>query len=474
MSLFRSKSKSNDNIDAEQEKSLSNIDPLGSSDTIHAIVDDTDIENLNPEYFQKINTMQTHPLGELLLTIINKINSNDKSKINLKNVLQTFTDIQQTEDDKINKCLLTSTTQVKNSLIDQELSFHLINPKIKPPDNFSPDPTIKTTQRYIEVLKVFPKGTSRFTGERNSGPTLLEFLHTLNELQNRFLLSESEFLTRLLASTTRSAYMQLSVLIRQGDNVSSIYDKLSNLYDFSLNADQAREMLMNLKASKNDTFSTIQSKILQYSTLVGQLCLNENDRKLMSNFEGISALPRCFPPKSCSLIRNQLRLLMAKLHRTPTYMELISFLNPYKPQIDLDIKYNGTNQINRDKQFNNTTTPVHRFNSSASNNRPRNNNFSPKTYQINMQNNQNKQNKYTNNYRTQNTLRKNTFLNTKHCLLCGANNHTAADTCYRMKLNGKTVANITPTQSPCPVCKKLNKTLFHPETYCFNKHRKPI
>ena len=472
MSFLRSKSKSSD-TDPEPDLDQ-NI--LGSTDTINAIVTDDQLDDLSPEYFNQINDMKKNPVFKIFIEIINKINTikGDRHKINVTSIIDTFKDLNQIEEDKLNNYLQNSTSQVKELITNQELSYHLINPKIAAPVKFSEHPSIKTTSKYIDLLKCYPRNNARFTGERNSGPSLIEFIHIINELQERFVLSEQEFLARLLASTTKTAYTQLSFLIKQNDSVASIYDKMFALWDFSLNYDQARELLMTLKAKKTDTFSSIQSLVLQYSTIVGLACVNERDRQLMSNFEAISALPRCFPPKTNTLIRNQTRLLTGKLHRTPTYMELISFLNPYKPQIDIDISMNGIGSSNRDTKFpfsKPTNTEGPRFHSKVPFNKT-NNAYKPNNiYRVQSLNTtvpvNNNNNKHNNNFRQQNR-----FVNSKKCLLCGGTNHTAAQTCYKMKLNNQTIANVSPTQKPCTICRKFNLNLYHPETYCFNKNKK--
>ncbi len=59
-----------------------------------------------------------------------------------------------------------------------------------------------------------------------------------------------------------------------------------------------------------------------------------------------------------------------------------------------------------------------------------------------------------------------------YCSLCGQSSHTAAQGCYRMKDEKGRAVMITPGQIPCNICeKKINKKLYHPLRYCFNKER---
>ena len=63
-------------------------------------------------------------------------------------------------------------------------------------------------------------------------------------------------------------------------------------------------------------------------------------------------------------------------------------------------------------------------------------------------------------------------MNSLYCSLCGNNNHPTSEGHYAMKNDAGRVVPVTPAKILCSICeKKINKKLYHPIKFCFNRNK---
>ena len=478
-------------------ESLNNLDDRGEvgeidDQSINLILDDGDktlITQRPSEFIQGYNEVNSNALGGILIDIAKKTNkalSGNKGSelISLPTLIKAFKENLATEQTKLSS----ESANIKQSILHNRLNYHKIAPTVKSPTYYSPVDVLGTAAKSADVMRLFPKGRDKFSGIKNQGPEITEFLYTMNLAQSKCKLSESEFLDLLTHSCTKEAHNFVRALVDEKSNPEAIYYKLLVMYDTTVPPETAKQLLLDYKVKRSENLAIAQAYILDKASIIAKLCINETEKKLISDFEAIQALPRALPMKSRSEVNKQYRLLMQEFARAPTYIELVSSLESLRLSIDEDIKYNGA-YVSRDNsryttprykistfstQINNTNRPrLQRFNQTSFN--PRNNgrnytdNPRPANYTV-----RNQRPSYTvNNMNTQRPFNNNFMNKNLSCLLCGRTGHTAAMQCYQLRdAQGKNVTNISPSQEPCPTCLKQGKRLFHPEKYCFIKNTK--
>ena len=84
------------------------------------------------------------------------------------------------------------------------------------------------------------------------------------------------------------------------------------MYDKSPSPEQAKRLLIEYKVKRSENLAIAQAYILEKASLVAKMCSSEIERKLITNFEAIQALPRALPNRSEAEVQKQYRLLMAK------------------------------------------------------------------------------------------------------------------------------------------------------------------
>ena len=107
---------------------------------------------------------------------------------------------------------------------------------------------LNSNAKSTEALKLFPSNIkSKFSGIKNDGPSLSEFLFNINYAQERLNLSEKEFKMKLLTSLTGPAHEDIRHLVEQGDTVTSIYHNLASMYDSTPEPNKAKHDLFKFK-----------------------------------------------------------------------------------------------------------------------------------------------------------------------------------------------------------------------------------
>ncbi len=491
--MFKSTSKNSSR--RQSSESLNNFEQEenvhASNQTINLVLDNHDkmtvLQNKD-EFLKDYNDVNEDPLGKILIDIVaknNKLACKQKEPdtlISMPGLIQAFKHKLSCEEKTFKDTLKIETENIKEGLLYNKLHYHTIAPRIKCPDYFSPTDILVTPSKYSDIIRIFPKGRDKFTGHPNQGPDIQEFLHAMNMAQSKCKLSLPEFLEFLTHSCTKEAHSFVRALVEEKATPETIYFKLLILYDQSPAPEAAKQLLLDYKVKRNENLAIAQAYILDKASIIAKICISDKEKKLITDFEGIQALPRALPPRSAAEVNKQYRILMTEFHRPPTFIELVSSLDGLRVSIDDDIKQNGawTNKIHPSRYIN------PRFKTNTFSTRVNNNNktYNPRSYShpppIHRGHRslpyQNKRPTY--NVNNLNTQRPNTnqFMNKNlSCILCGRTGHTAVQQCYQLRdAEGKNVPNVSPSQEPCPTCLKVsNKRLFHPEKYCFIKNAAP-
>ena len=153
---------------------------------------------------------------------------------------------------------------------------------------------------------------------------------------------------------------------------------------------------------------------------------------------------------------NRLISIAVQQGKIALYTDLMAYLNPYHTQINEDIRCNG-------KIYEPTGTRTQRnfhielYVSSRPQHQP------PRRLQLHNLNRTPYQNR-------SDRGPKNNYMNSLYCSLCGQNIHRASEGCYKMRDERGLTVPVVPAQVPCTICeKKINKKLYHPFKYFFNK-----
>ena len=417
-----------------------------------------------------------HPLGKYWIQMTNKYNNSlneDEQEIQLQDICEAFQKSITLDQQDLQQKIQESTKNLKKDLYKKSLSFHLINPLIQAPTNFSPTPTLLTVSKAIDALKMFPQNKSRFSGIKGDGPPIAEFMYAINAAQERLNLSEDEFKQKLLSSCTGPAHKTLRTHISEGDDVPALYHQLLSQYDNTVHPTKAKAELSKFKIGKRSNLFQAQTRILELSGAAARIFKDAKIRKTVTNIEACQCLIRALPKTSSTLVATQYNLFLAEQeddHLEPLFVDFIRYLDTYQSDIDMDIKINGASFDDRDERVRDYKPNPPQFKPYRGLKVQATHAVYEPQGQANMP--QRKRAPYQN--VSVKALHQapiqNKFLNRMYCSLCGKTNHTSAQGCYAIKKNG-VVIPCAPTQIPCHICEKVtNKKLYHPPTLCFNKN----
>jgi len=209
--------------------------------------------------YNKLNTDQAtqnrltktlqDPVGNLLVRLVDRHKKTlppEEEPIALDALCTAFDSKLQINKKDITELIEHSAKDLKTDIFHKELNFHLLNPRYIPPTKFSPVDVLNSNAKSTEALKLFPSNIkSKFSGIKNDGPSLSEFLFNINYAQERLNLSEKEFKMKLLTSLTGPAHEDIRNLVEQGDTV--IYHNLASMYDSTPEPNKAKQDLVKFK-----------------------------------------------------------------------------------------------------------------------------------------------------------------------------------------------------------------------------------
>ena len=363
---------------------------------------------------------------------------------------------------------------VKQEIIAEDLAFHEINPRIPYPKYFAPGPALRDSQKRSEIAKFLPNGRNKFSGTE-SGPTIIEFLSNLNEIQDTFRLSEPEFQKYLKLSCTKEPYLVVANDIESGCSTSIIYNRLLMLYNKEQSPQDAKKELLNYKAQRIHDFSKVSGDILRLATHASSIIplIQGDSREHLKNTEANHMLINCMPPQSKILLDQLYNNLFNRKRSPPSFHDFVQIILPNRGIIDDDIRKNGapptTNHKPYDNKYDRNKTykvyNIRSFNPSNARNRPNFNQSDNRRPNVRRPDTRhlNKGNYNPNQVRSI----PNRFLNDRACTLCGKSNHSAVQGCYAMRNNQNKVINVVPVQKECASC-AYNKgiKLYHPAPFC--------
>ena len=460
-----------------------------------------------PELHASIKFTREHPIGAILVKLAQD-NTALARKTNLRGVETNINDLCTTfhaaiqlEKEEMENKLIQTHENIEQALIFKDLNSHKINSAVSPPEYFSMEPTLTTPSRRAEALKIFSCHT-KFSGlKQDNSISILEFLHTMKSAQEQMMLSESEFIDRLLICSTGHAHELILQWRNNGEDIHTIYHNLLINFDKRLAPEDAKVQLNNYKIPKSCTLARAEAQIMMLAGRSASSYPEGPSRTMSYNLDACNALIRALPRTSSATVNNLWNQLSARLGRHATFAELSRNVNLYRSSIDTDIREHGgesshkntkriptkrTVGVNRNRYVSyNVTSQINRPTltrgyPNKNNNNPmrKNTSFTPRPLIL-------KQlyNKHTTNNRNQpphpskkTPRRDNTgkFIknnNNKtgsqnHCILCGYSNHTASS-CQNMRNDSGNVVATFATHGVCGSCPpQVRPRLHHPPLLC--------
>lgn len=462
-----------------------------------------------------------HPLGAILLKLAQD-NTALAKKANLRGVetnivelCTSFHNAIQFEKADIKNKFIKTHRDIEDSIINKELNSHTLNSAVKPPQFFSPTPTLTSGTKWLEALRIFPYNT-KFSGTgSDNAMSVTEFLHAMKTAQDQLPLSEDEFINKLLSGTTGLAHELILEWRTNGENVSTIYHNLLINFDKRLSPEEAKQQLIAIKISKDMNLAKAESKIMLLASRASSQMPEGPSRTAYYNLEACNNIIRALPSISSANVNNIYNQISARLGRAATFAELSQAMNLYRVSIDNDIKINGAptqyKQIRqRMPQFNfksSTIMPRRRFTAfdltaeheeseddtlmpwhSEESNGTNNNNvsYTPRPlkdvqtfYKLASQNNHRpyygrnmshyQDRRWDPNREDGNFLRMNsnfTPFTMKTCWACGLRGHMIQSCTNIVNDYGEQI-QLFPTQDTCTICPEtIYPRLMHPESLC--------
>jgi hypothetical protein len=430
---------------------------------------------------------------------------------------------------KTQNTILFNNEELENKILSKELQAHKLETDVRFPSNFSSAPAIKDNPHKLnEVAKVFPRAQC-FSGLPKEGlMSVSEYLNNLSGAQEQCNLSEREFLTRMLYSSTGLAHDLISMWISNGCSAERIYTSLLIHFDKRPSPEDAKLKLYSYRVARNEDLAKAEGRIELLVGTAAKAVPAGASRVAYIDHEGCQALIRALPEWSSIQVSNLYKQLSAKLGRTLTFIELDQALHALRANIDLDISQNGV-EVSRPNKFvpNNKFLPGNKFSSysldanknidtlasktypvqksrtetsftpmlSSHSNMPRrpfrsrdtavnvSSNHTPLTAsrhpnngafgkfntkpvrRTDRSNSRNRSNAQRKPF-VKNTGRSNNANTDMRCVLCGMTNHKA-ETCRMMRDDKGNIKAIIPAYGTCSKCpQKVQPRLHHPESLC--------
>lgn len=288
-----------------------------------------------------------HPLGKILLKLaqdqvnLARVTNLKSMSTNIEELCEGFQEGLSLERTEHMHDAEYVASQVEEHIIHKELNSHKFSSTIAAPPSFSQVDVLHNSAKLVEAQRVFPR-QGKFNGySRDGGMSVTEFLTMLNEAQSKCNLSEEEFISRMLYSSTGMAHDLIMEWRNNGENADTIYHNLLLNFDKRLSPDDAKIQLSSFKVHKNSNLAHAQSKIMTLAGRAADSYPAGESRKAYFNLEAIAALLKSLPPASSQIVSNLNHTLTARLGRACTFTELSKALNAYRVSIDKDIRQSG-------------------------------------------------------------------------------------------------------------------------------------
>jgi len=334
----------NDAVPRRKEGILPRHNDDSSSD--HDSHDDDDHEsNEGPSRY--VTSTQNHPMGRILLGLLNENTrlakkGNIKSmELNIDDLARDFCEAMRLINDSTHRSVMQATAGIETRLLNKELNAHTVNMRIEPPTYFSSRPKIRDLHHKAEVMRIFPL-RNKFTGSmQDSSMDIVEYLGLMRDAQEECRLSEKEFKSMLMASTTGKPHALIREWLANDEDIPTIYHNLIIHYDKRIAPEEAKAELSMYKAPRNSNLAKVETHLMSLANRASSMLPAGPSRTAFYNMEVIHALIRGLPPASSSLVQMKYNELSARQGRAATVAELSRALHSIRHAIDKDIKANG-------------------------------------------------------------------------------------------------------------------------------------
>lgn len=312
----------------------------------------------------KLLFTQGHPLGNILLkmttdlTKLAEIARLRDMSTNVTELCQAFHSGTRLERAKTQNTILINNEELESKILSKELQAHKLESDVHCPTTFNQGPAIKDNPHKLnEVSKFFPRAQC-FSGVHKEGMmSVSEFLNNLTGAQEQCNLSETEFLTRMLYSSTGLAHDLISMWINNGSSAERIYTSLLIHFDKRPSPEDAKIKLYNYRVAKNEDLAKAEGRIELLVGTAAKAVPSGASRVAYIDLEACQALIRALPEWSSIQVSNLYKQLSAKVGRNLTFNELDQALHALRANIDLDISQNGVDTRTPKFMPNNKFTP---------------------------------------------------------------------------------------------------------------------
>lgn len=302
--------------------------------------------NLDPHTKQCMKSMSKDPIGRHIQLILA-----DLAKLLARKGIRSTTDIESLSRDFHQKNLqeglkINSIHEaIKDIKAGEATTENIYELKIEPPQYFSNLPQL-SGEKLMDAIRLFPGFDSKrrsFSGVRDpTATTVCEFLLAMNNAQAKCNLSKPEFLEMLLSGTTAVAHSRLLTWLQLNHTVRQIYALLLSMYDDSIPPHVAESRLKHIKGSTQDTSCKLENEIMELATAACMSLPPGESRQLIMNYWATSSFIDSLPETSRAFVSQEFRKQAGKLGKLPSFVQLTSLINAHRPDIDRDLKRNGT------------------------------------------------------------------------------------------------------------------------------------
>ena len=290
---------------------------------------------------------QSHPLGRLLIkntkdvTSLAKHTNLKEVENNLNELCREFKNALTLETQRLENMIQENNHRFEMELINKELESHKINASLKPPTEWGEHPTLTTPLRIITARKMFP-GLGKFKGFTKDGYlNIIEYLTIMRTAQEHCKLSKTEFIERLILTSTGEAQEIISFCHEQGEAIEDIYHSLIMRFEDRITVDEAKMRLQNFKATKGMNLAKVESQIMILANRASAQFPVGESRQAYYNLEACQALIRSLPQNSNITASTTYNSLTARLQKAPTYSFFTRALNAHRSVIDADLSVHG-------------------------------------------------------------------------------------------------------------------------------------
>ena len=311
---------------------------------------------------------QSHPLGRLLIkntrdvTSLAKHTNLKEVDSNLNDICREFRNSLALETKRLESMIQENNHRFEMELINKELDSHKINASFKPPTEWGEHPTLTSPLRITTAQKMFP-GLGKFKGFPKDGYlSIVEYLTIMRTAQEHCKLSKTEFIERLILTSTGEAHELIAFCHEQGEEIEDIYHSLVMRFDDRITVDEAKIRLQSFKATKGMNLAKVESQIMILANRASAQFPVGESRQAYYNLEACQALIRSLPQNSNITASTTYNSLTARLQKAPTYSFFTRALNAHRSVIDADLRVHGSD-AGRFNRF-----PNKRGNNSARNN----------------------------------------------------------------------------------------------------------